>query len=68
MIYLRVYQSVIADAKKSASDIYKKRKKILYNYFVNETKNESYEYLKNILNKSINKDKKEDTLQIIKII
>ena len=61
MIYLRVYQSVMADAKKSASDIYKKRKKTLYNYFVNEAKNdESYKDLKNILIKTIYKHKKEE--------
>ena len=61
MIYLRVYQSVMADAKKSASDIYKKRKKTLYNCFVNKAKNgESYEALKNILIETIYKHKKED--------
>ena len=67
MIYLRVYQSVMADAKKSASDIYKKRKKTLYNYFVNKARNdESYEALKNILIKTIYKHKKEeDKFQIL---
>jgi len=53
MIYLRVYQSVLADAKKSASDIYKNRKKDLYNCFLNEAKYESYDSLADEINNCI---------------
>ena len=58
MIYLRVYQSVMADAKKSASDIYKKRKKALYTCFVNEANIESYEHVRDQLVNCIYKQKK----------
>ena len=53
-----VYQSVMADAKKSASDIYKKRKKALYTCFVNEANIESYEHVRDQLVNCIYKQKK----------
>lgn len=71
MIYLRVYQSVMADAKKSASDVYKKRKKSLYNCFVNEANNESYGDVRNTLINCIYKHKKteiDNSSCVIKVI
>ena len=64
MIYLRVYQSVMADAKKSASDIYKKRKRKLYNWFVNESNSESYEYVRDKIIECIYMHKKTEVEQI----
>ena len=67
MIYLRVYQSVMADAKKSSSDIYKKKKRELYNCFVNEANSDSYEYVREKIIDCIYKHKKTgvDNIQVV---
>jgi len=67
MIYLRVYQSVMADAKKSSSDIYKKKKRELYNCFVNEANSDSHEYVREKIIDCIYKHKKTgvDNIQVV---